>query len=95
MKRDIGLSVTDETINAWIKSKNGIRCTPQNLPQVCQGQKVDYIDKHTGISHTVTVLNVGQLLPNTDGTGEPASITVMFDDGHERNTTLDHIRSRK
>jgi len=87
----IGISVTDETIDAWIKRKRGMQCTPQNVPQVCRGEKVVYMDRSTAIGHLVTVVNVGPLVPNADGTGEPASITILFEDGHERNTTLQHI----
>ena len=86
-----GISVTDATIKAWIERTRGMQCTPQNVSHVCRGEKVVYLDKHTGSRHTVTVVNVGPLVPNTDGAGEPASITILFDDGHERNTTLQHI----
>lgn len=86
-----GLSVTDATVNAWLERTRGMKCTPKNVARVCRGDIVLYLDKHNDSRHTVTVVNVGPLVPNTDGIGEPASITIVFDDGHERNTTLQHI----
>lgn len=85
------MSVTNATIDAWLQRKRGMECTPQRAPQVCRGERVMYTDKRTHVGHIVTVVNIGPLVPNQSGTAEPASITVQFGDGHERNTTLKYI----
>ena len=86
------MSITNATIDAWLERNRGMRCTPQSVFQVCRGERVVYTDKKTHVKHIVTVVNVGPFVSNKSGSAEPASVTVLFEDGHERNTTLQYIR---
>ena len=85
------MSITNATIDAWLKRTRGMRCPPQRAPQVCRGERVVYTNKRTHVGHVVTIVNIGPLVRNERGTAEPASITVLFEDGQERNTTLQYI----
>ena len=86
------MSVTDDTIRRWIEQKRGIACTPRETIEVCRGQKVLYHDRRTNATYEVEIVHIGPLVPTGKGTAEPASITVMFKNGAERNTTLSHLR---
>ena len=90
--------VTDAAINAWLARQRGMKCTPHDelrQQQLCRGEHVMYTDKRTGVEHTVTVVSIGPIVPNGSGAAEPSSVTVRFEDGHERNTTMRHLSFQK
>ena len=85
------MSVTAEVIRKWIDQKRGMACTPHESMTVCVGQHVKYFDTNMNATRVVEIVNIGPLIYNDAGLGEPASVTIQFDDGSERNTTLSRL----
>ena len=82
--------MTNEVVDAWIAHMRGARC--DTLDGVSKGEAVLYTDPRTRVVSHVAVVHVGPLVPNEQGEGEPASITVRFADGNERSTTMSNLR---
>jgi hypothetical protein len=85
------MSVTEAVIDAWLARKSGMACTPKEAIRVCRGDRVMYSDPRTRTLQQVTVVHVGELTSSSGGGSEPASVTVKFDDGTERNTVLSNL----
>ena len=86
------MSVTDATTRTWIDRKREMACTSREPMNVCVGQHVRYFDKHINATRIVEIVNIGPLMPTDAGLGEPASVTIRFEDGSERNTILSRLR---
>ena len=89
------MSVTNEVIDAWIARNRGMQCTPEEAARMCRGDRVWYKSPRTLAYHLVTIKHIGPLSPLPEGGSEPASITIAFDDGHERNTVIANLRPRR
>ena len=85
------MSVTEETIQEWINQKRGMACMPRESMTLCVGQHVKYFDKQMNATRIASIVSLGPLMYNDAGLGEPASVTIQFDDGSERNTTLSRL----
>jgi len=85
------MSVTEAVIDAWLARKSGMACTPKEAMRVCRGDRVMYSDPRTRTLQQVTVVHVSELTSLSGGGSEPASVTVKFDDGTERNTVLSNL----
>jgi hypothetical protein len=85
------MSITSDVVDAWLARTRGMKCTSGEAARMCKGDRVYYRDPRTRTFEEVTITHVAPLTPLLGGGSEPASVTVMFGDGRERNTFVANL----